>query len=52
VHTITGLDVAADADDQLSVQVALLVLRLQGHSVLRSFETEGAADERELAISR
>jgi sugar diacid utilization regulator len=52
VHTITGLDVAADADDQLSVQVALLVLRLQGHSVLRSFETEQAADERELAISR
>lgn len=38
VHAITGLDVAADADDQLSVQVALLVLRLQGHPSLRPFE--------------
>jgi DNA-binding PucR family transcriptional regulator len=38
VHAITGLDVAADADDQLSVQVALLVLRLQSHPSLRSFE--------------
>ena len=38
VHTITGLDVAGDADDQLSVQVALLVLRLQGHPALRSFD--------------
>ena len=38
VHAITGLDVAADADDQLSVQVALLVLRLQGHQSLRPFE--------------
>jgi sugar diacid utilization regulator len=52
VHAITGLDVAADADDQLSVQVALLVLRLQGHSVLRSFETKDVPAERELAISR
>ena len=40
VHTLTGLDVAADADDQLTVQVALLVLRLQGHSVLRQFTSE------------
>jgi sugar diacid utilization regulator len=38
VHSITGLDVAGDADDQLSVQVALLVLRLQGHHALRSFD--------------
>ena len=38
VQAITGLDVAADADDQLSVQVALLVLRLQGHPSLRPFE--------------
>lgn len=30
VHTITGLDVAADANDQLSVQTALLLLRLRG----------------------
>jgi sugar diacid utilization regulator len=45
VHTLTGLDVAADADDQLTAQVALLVLRLQGHSVLRRF----ASDTREPA---
>jgi sugar diacid utilization regulator len=46
VHSITGLDVASDADDQLSVQVALLVLRLQGHPGLRATETEtGAATE-------
>ena len=38
VHSITGLDVAGDADDQLSVQVALLVLRLQGHCALQSFD--------------
>lgn len=35
VHALTGLDAAADADDQLSVQVALLVLRLQGHPGVR-----------------
>jgi DNA-binding PucR family transcriptional regulator len=40
VHAITGLDVAANADDQLSIQVALLVLRLQGHCALRPFEPE------------
>jgi sugar diacid utilization regulator len=34
VRTATGLDVAADANDQLSVQTALLVLRLQGHPAL------------------
>lgn len=38
VHEIIGLDVAADADDQLSVQVALLVLRLQGHPAMRPFD--------------
>jgi sugar diacid utilization regulator len=42
VHGITGLDVAADADDQLSAQVALLVLRLQGHPALRSFDASTA----------
>lgn len=31
VHDLTGLDVAADSNDQLSVQIALLALRLQGH---------------------
>jgi hypothetical protein len=34
VHTATGLDVAGDPNDQLAVQTALLVLRLQGHPVL------------------
>lgn len=38
VHHATGLDVAADARDQLSVQTALLVLRLQGHPALPAFE--------------
>ena len=38
VHVVTGLDVAGDADDQLSVQVALLVLRLEGHPGVRPFE--------------
>jgi sugar diacid utilization regulator len=30
IHDMTGLDVAADLDDQLTAQLALLVLRLQG----------------------
>jgi len=34
VHTLTGLDVAADASDQLSVQMSLLVLRLRDHPTL------------------
>jgi sugar diacid utilization regulator len=42
VHALTGLDVAADAGDQLSVQMALLVLRLQGNPALPSFD---ATDE-------
>lgn len=37
VHTLTGLDVACNADHQLSAQTALLVLRLEGHSALPSF---------------
>jgi sugar diacid utilization regulator len=45
VRSITGLDVAADAEDQLSVQVSLLVLRLQGHSALRPFEAEAVPVE-------
>jgi DNA-binding PucR family transcriptional regulator len=46
VHALTGLDVAGDASDQLSVQMALLVLRLQGHPDLPPFdaEVEPAAD--------
>ncbi|HVV07982.1 helix-turn-helix domain-containing protein [Amycolatopsis sp.] len=43
VRQATGLDVAADAGDQLSVQTALLVLRLQGHPALPSFD-EGESD--------
>jgi sugar diacid utilization regulator len=37
VHALTGLDVAADASDQLSVQMSLLVLRLRDHPALPSF---------------
>jgi DNA-binding PucR family transcriptional regulator len=45
VQDLTGLDVAADAGDQLSVQTALLVLRLEGHPVLPGFDASdlGAA---------
>lgn len=46
IHSITGLDVAGDADDQLSVQVALLVLRLQGHPALHSFASAASPSER------
>ena len=45
VRAITGLDVAGDADDQLSVQVALLVLRLRGHPALRSFDAAADATD-------
>jgi hypothetical protein len=38
IHDTTGLDVAANANDQLSAQTALLVLRLEGHAALPSFE--------------
>lgn len=34
VRAVTGLDVLGDASDQLSVQTALVVLRLQGHPAL------------------
>lgn len=37
VHELTGLDVASTSNDQLSVQTALLVLRLQGHRTLSGF---------------
>jgi sugar diacid utilization regulator len=49
VTQITGLDVAGDADHQLSVQVALLVLRLQGHPSLRSFEAHRAPEPQPVA---
>ncbi|CUU56539.1 PucR C-terminal helix-turn-helix domain-containing protein [Parafrankia irregularis] len=45
VHDLTGLDVAANANDQLSVQTALLVLRLEGHPALPPFvERQAIAD--------
>jgi sugar diacid utilization regulator len=44
VQSITGLDVASGASDQLSVQTALLVLRLQGHPALPAFEQARADD--------
>ncbi|TWH00924.1 PucR-like helix-turn-helix protein [Nocardioides sp. J9] len=34
VHDLTGLDVAANANDQLAAQTALLVLRLEGHPAI------------------
>lgn len=34
VHDLTGLDVASDAQQQLSAQTALLVLRLEGHPTM------------------
>ncbi|WP_162164480.1 PucR family transcriptional regulator [Intrasporangium chromatireducens] len=44
VAAATGLDVAGDANDQLSVQTALLVLRLQGHPTLDAIGTRVPAD--------
>lgn len=38
VHDITGLDVAANSNDQLSAQTALLILRLQGHHAVPGFD--------------
>lgn len=46
VHDLTGLDVASDANDQLSAQTALLVLRLEGHSAIPPFGERHGADER------
>lgn len=37
LHDLTGLDVAGNSNDQLSVQTALLVLRLQGHHAVPGF---------------
>lgn len=46
VHDLTGLDVASDANDQLSAQTALLVLRLEGHPAIPAFdERHGFADK-------
>jgi hypothetical protein len=46
VHDLTGLDVASDANHQLSAQTALLVLRLEGHPAIPPFEERhGFADQ-------
>ncbi|KQY50082.1 MULTISPECIES: PucR family transcriptional regulator [unclassified Nocardioides] len=42
VHDLTGLEVAADANHQLSAQTALLVLRLEGHPAIPPFEERHA----------
>lgn len=46
VHDLTGLEVASDANDQLAVQSALLVLRLEGHPAIPPFAERHAPDER------
>jgi sugar diacid utilization regulator len=42
IHDLTGLDVASNANDQLSAQTALLVLRLEGHPAIPPFDDAGA----------
>jgi sugar diacid utilization regulator len=44
ISAATGLDLAANANDQLSAQTALLVLRLQRHPALPSFDDDVSAD--------
>jgi sugar diacid utilization regulator len=46
VHELTGLDVASTSNDQLSIQTALLVLKLQGHRALVGFG-RGTAEVRQ-----
>lgn len=46
IHDLTGLDVAGGANDQLSAQTALLVLRLEGHPAIPPFEERGSKGER------
>jgi sugar diacid utilization regulator len=38
IYDLTGLDVAAGSNDQLSAQTALLVLRLEGHPAVPGFD--------------
>lgn len=42
IHDLTGLDVAANSNDQLSAQTALLVLRLEGHPAIPPFDHQVA----------
>lgn len=46
VHDLTGLDVAANANDQLSAQTALLVLRLEGHPAIPPFGNHPAVADK------
>jgi sugar diacid utilization regulator len=46
VHELTGLDVSSGSNDQLSVQTALLVLKLQGHRALAGFDHGAKAQYR------
>jgi hypothetical protein len=47
IHDLTGLDVAADANDQLSAQTALLVLRLEGHPAIPPFEERHGCEQKD-----
>jgi len=49
VHELTGLDVSSAPNDQLSVQTALLVLRLQGHRSVPGFD-RGAPSQRRAPV--
>lgn len=44
VHDLTGFDVASNANDQLSVHTALLVLRLEGHPSIPPFDERLGVD--------
>ncbi|HEY5857792.1 MAG TPA: helix-turn-helix domain-containing protein [Aldersonia sp.] len=46
VHDVTGLDVATNSNDQLSVQTALVILRLQGHHAVPGFAVGAVAGPR------
>ena len=49
IHDLTGLDVAAGPNDQLSAQTALLVLRLEGHPFIPSFDSAREGEHKETA---
>lgn len=49
VQDLTGLDVLGDANDQLSVQTALLLVRLRAHPGLPAFDAASDAGGRESA---
>lgn len=45
IHALTGLDASAGTNDQLTMQTALLVLRLQGHPAIATFEEIREVDD-------